>query len=101
MLDELVCERVARLLLEGLGLAVEDGVPVLSGEVVDERVPKTLGAVVRDTEGDGDTVLMPIPEAVIVLVGTCVKDILLVTDKEEEALGDFVCVVELVCVIDI
>lgn len=92
---------MARLLLEGLGLAVEDGVPVLSGDAVEERVPKTLGAVVTDTEGDGDTVLMPIPEAVIVLVDTCVKDILLVTDDDEEALGDFVCVIELVVVLDI
>ena len=46
MLDELVCERVARLLLDGLGLAVEDGVPVLSGDAVEERVPKTLGLVI-------------------------------------------------------
>lgn len=88
------------MLLDGLGLAVEDGVPVLSGDVVEERVPKTLGPVVTDTEGDGDTVLMPIPEAVIVLVGICVKDILLVTDEDEEALGDFVCVIELVVVLD-
>jgi len=101
LLDELVCERVARVLLEGLGLAVEDGVPVFSGEVVDERVPKTLGAVVTDTEGDGDTVLMPIPDALTVFVIGSVKETLLVTDKEEEALGDFVCVVELVCVLDI
>ena len=34
---------MARLLLEGLGLAVEDGVPVFSGDTVEERVPKTLG----------------------------------------------------------
>lgn len=88
------------MLLDGLGLAVEDGVPVLSGDAVDERVPRTLGPVVADTEGDGDTVLMPIPEAVIVLVGICVKDILLVTDEDEEALGDFVCVIELVVVLD-
>jgi hypothetical protein len=37
---------VARLLLEGLGLAVEDGVPVLSDDAVEEKVPITLGIVV-------------------------------------------------------
>lgn len=89
------------MLLDGFGLNVEDGVPVLSGDVVEERVPKTLGPVVTDREGGGDTVFMPIPEAVIVLVDTRVKDILLVTDEDEEALGDFVCVIELVVVLDI
>ena len=34
---------MARLLLDGLGLAVEDGVPVFSGDAVEEKVPKTLG----------------------------------------------------------
>jgi len=46
-------------------------------------------------------VLLTIPVALTVFVIRSVRETLLVTDNEEEALGDFVCVVELVCVLDI
>ena len=89
------------MLLDGLGLNVEDGVPVLSGDAVEERVPRTLGPVVTDGDVEIVVVLLPILEALIDFVSGSVKDNLLVTDEDEEALGDFVCVIELVVVFDI
>lgn len=85
----------ATLLLDDLGLNVEEGVAVSSGEAVGLRVSLILGPVVALSEGNGEEVLLPPTVAVIVLVPRSVKDTLVVTDDEAETLGVFVRVAEL------
>jgi hypothetical protein len=47
----------------------------------------TLCPVVRDTDTEGVSVFVPIDDTVTVFVSASVKDILLVSEAEEEALG--------------
>ena len=85
----------ATLLLDDLGLNVEEGVAVFSGVDVGLRVPLTLGPVVALSDENGEEVLLAPTVAVGVLVPRSVKDILLLTDDEAETLGVFVRVAEL------
>ena len=90
---------VAILLRDIAGLFVGDGVEVSAGEPVEERVSLRLCPGFTVTEAYVVGVFVPATEALIVFVNGCVKDLLLVTEPVEEALGVLVCVVELVVVL--
>jgi hypothetical protein len=78
---------VAALVCDERGLFVGDDVKVSAGVTVDVSVSFTLFPVVRLTEAHVVCVFVPIGDAVIDFVRGSVKDNLLVTDTDEEALG--------------
>lgn len=78
---------MAILLRDIAGLFVGDGVKVSAGVTVDVSVSLTLCPVVRLTEPHVVCVFVPMGDAVIVFVKGSVKDLLLVTETDEEALG--------------
>jgi hypothetical protein len=85
----------APLLLDDLGLNVEDGVAVSAGDPVGLSVSFALGPVVAEPDATAEELLLSTTVAVIVFVPRSVNDILLLTDDEAETLGVFVCVAEL------
>ena len=83
------------LLLDDLGLNVEEGVPVFAGEPVGLSVSFALGPVVAELDPTAEELRLSTTVAVNVLVLRSVKDTLPDTDDEAEILGVFVCVAEL------
>jgi hypothetical protein len=94
LLVELDTDRVLILLLEALGLNVEEGVAVSAGELVELIVFWGLRPVVIVSEYSGDPVLVIIPDALTLRVIARLNDNLELADKEDDALGVRVCVVE-------
>jgi hypothetical protein len=94
LLVELDTDRVLILLLEALGLNVEEGVAVSAGELVELIVFRGLWRVVIVSEDCADAVLVIIPDALTLFVITRLNDNLALTDREDDALGVRVCVVE-------
>ena len=78
---------MAALVCDERGLFVGDGVKVSAGESVEVRVSLTLCPGFSVTEAHVVCVFVPIGDAVIVFVKGSVKDLLLVTETDEEALG--------------
>jgi hypothetical protein len=78
---------------------VGDGVDVSADEIVVVCVPLRLCPVVAVTEAALVGLFVAIGDAVIDFVNGCVKDILLVIEADEEALGVLLCVVDPVVVL--
>ena len=90
---------VAAVVCDKRGLFVGDGVDVSADEIVAVCVPLTLCTVVAVTEAAVVGVFVAIGDAVIDFVKGCVKDLLLVIETDEEALGVLLCVVDPVVVL--
>ena len=87
-------DRVLIPLLEALGLNVEEGVAVSAGELVELIVFRGLWRVLIVSEDCDDAVLVIMPDALTLFVIAQLNDNLALADREDDALGVRVCVVE-------
>jgi hypothetical protein len=94
LLVELDTDCVLIPLLEALGLNVEEGVAVSAGELVELIVFRGLWRVVIVFEVHDDPVLLVMPDALTLFVIAQLNDNLALADREDDALGVRVCVVE-------